>query len=70
MGQCEALVEIFGVAAWVSVLYSAVVVRNAFRKSLFYLADVESRAEPAVNLVNDVEGEACNFFFDFVDGYL
>lgn len=46
------------------------VVSNVLRKKLFCFSNVENSAEPGVNLVNDVGGEAGNVFFEFVGGYL
>lgn len=45
-------------------------VLSKIRKRTFYLVDVESRIDPAINLVNDVRGEADNVIFDFVGDYL
>lgn len=60
-GQCETLVEIFGVVGLpFKQIDNAVVVSNEFGKRSFGMADIESRA---IKLVNDVGSTA---FFDFV----
>lgn len=50
--------------------YSLVMVSNTLRKRSFHLADIESRIESAMNVVNDMRGDACNVFFAFVGTYL